>query len=120
MGQRVTSASPSGLHYSAGTAGVIFNCLSLPDTVVMSETVNQFKNRLDKFWSNQDLIYKYKAELTGVGNRSSIGIVSIFAYLSVLYDVDIESSACILSSRYAMLCLGEVVETWKGIEARLA
>jgi len=36
----------------------------------MSETVNQFKNRLDldKFWSNQDLIYNYKAELTGVGN----------------------------------------------------
>jgi len=40
--------------------------------VVMSETVNQFKNRLDKFWSNQDLIYNYKAELTGKGNRSSI------------------------------------------------
>ena len=40
----------------------------------MSEMVfNQFKNRLDKFWSNQDLIYNnYKAELTGVGNRSSI------------------------------------------------
>jgi len=38
----------------------------------MSETVNQFKNRLDKFWSNQDLIYNYKAELTGIGNRSSI------------------------------------------------
>jgi len=46
---------------------------SLPDTVVMSETVNQFKNRLDKFWSNQDLTYNnYKAELTGVSNRSSI------------------------------------------------
>jgi len=25
-------------------------------------------------------------------------------YLSVLYDVDIEASACVLSSRYAMLC----------------
>jgi len=71
----------------------------------MSETVNQFKNRLDKFWSNQDIIYSYKAELTGVGNRSStIIIVSIFTYLSVLYDVDIEASACVLSSRYAMLC----------------
>jgi len=42
---------------------------SLPDTVVMSETVNQFKNRLDKFWAKQDMIYNYKAELTGVGNR---------------------------------------------------
>jgi len=28
----------------------------------------------------------------------------IFTYLSVLYDVDIEASACVLSSRYAMLC----------------
>jgi len=37
----------------------------------MSETVNQFKNKLDKFWSNQDLTYNYKAELTGVGNKSS-------------------------------------------------
>jgi len=30
------------------------------------------------------------------------GSVSIFT--CVLYDVDIEASACILSSRYAMLC----------------
>jgi len=51
------------------------------------------------------MIYNYKAELTGVGNRSStIIIVSIFTYLSVLYDVDIEASACVLSSCYAMLC----------------
>ena len=62
----------------------------------MSEMVNQFKNRFDKFWSNQDLIYNYKAELTGVGNRSSIWIVSIFTYLSVLYDVDIQASAWVL------------------------
>jgi len=45
---------------------------SLPDIVVMSESVNQFKNQLDKFWSNQELIYNYNAELTGVGNRSGI------------------------------------------------
>jgi len=25
-----------------------------------------------KFWSNQDLLYNYKAELTGIGNRSFI------------------------------------------------
>jgi len=37
---------------------------NLPDTVVMSETVNQFKNRLDKFWSNQDLTYNYNASGT--------------------------------------------------------
>jgi len=54
------------------TNRIVNACNSLPDTVVMSETVNQFKNKLDKFWSNQDIIYNYKAELTGVGNRSSI------------------------------------------------
>jgi len=45
---------------------------SLPDIVAMSEKVNQFNNRLHKFWSNQDMIYNYKAELTAVGNRSRI------------------------------------------------
>jgi len=38
----------------------VWNSLPLPDTVVTSETVNQFKNRLDKFWSNQELIYNKK------------------------------------------------------------
>jgi len=63
--------------------------------------LTNFKNRLDKLWSNQDLIYNYKAELTGVSNRSSIRIVSMFTYLSVLYDG--QASACVLSSRYAVL-----------------
>jgi len=31
-----------------------------------------FKNKLDNFWSNQGLIYNYKAELTGIGNKSFI------------------------------------------------
>jgi ribonuclease P/MRP protein subunit RPP40 len=43
---------------------------SLPDRVVLSRSVDQFKNNLDKFWSNQELFYNYKADLTGVGNRS--------------------------------------------------
>jgi len=44
------------------TNRIVYVWNSLPDTVVMSETVNQLKNRLDKFWSNQDIIYNYKAE----------------------------------------------------------
>jgi len=31
-----------------------------------------------------------------------------FSYLSVLYDVDIEASACVLSSRYAMLVQSQI------------
>ena len=38
---------------------------SLPENVVCAESVNSFKNRLDKHWSNQDLFYNYKAEFTG-------------------------------------------------------
>ena len=36
---------------------------SLPENVVSANTVNTFKNRLDKFWSDRDLVYDYKADL---------------------------------------------------------
>ena len=45
---------------------------SLPENVISANTVNTFKNRLDKFWSDQELVYDYKADLTGIGNRSLI------------------------------------------------
>jgi len=32
-------------------------------------------------------------------------------YLIMLYDVDIEASACVLSSRYAMLCYANTTTT---------
>jgi len=35
-------------------------------------TINTFKNRLDKFWSDQDILYDYKADLHGIGNRSVV------------------------------------------------
>ena len=35
---------------------------SHPDHVVLSETVNTFKSRLDKFWQHQDMIYDFQAE----------------------------------------------------------
>ena len=40
--------------------------------VVSEDSVNCFKNRLDKFWSNQDIIYDYQAEIHGTGNRSEV------------------------------------------------
>jgi len=36
--------------------------------------VYTFKNRLDKFWSEQELMYDYKADLTRIGNRSLISM----------------------------------------------
>jgi len=32
---------------------------SLPDSVVMADTVNQFKNRLDKPWAKSAFLYDY-------------------------------------------------------------
>ena len=43
---------------------------SLPNYVVLSDTVNTFKFRLDKFWQHQDVIHDYKAEIRGTGSRS--------------------------------------------------
>jgi len=45
---------------------------SLPGSVISTSTTDPFKNKLDKFWSTQDLLYNYKVELTGIGNRSFI------------------------------------------------
>ena len=45
---------------------------SRPDFVVSAGTTNTFKNRLDKFWSDQDILYDYKADLHGIGNRSVV------------------------------------------------
>ena len=44
---------------------------SLPNVVVVhAESTNIFKSRLDKFWSNQEIIYDYRAEIQGTGSQS--------------------------------------------------
>jgi len=43
---------------------------SLPNNVVTANTTNTFKNRLDKFWEHQDVLYNYRANITGIGNHS--------------------------------------------------
>ena len=41
---------------------------NLPETVVTAPSVNAFKNRLDKHWKNQELLYDdFKATITGSG-----------------------------------------------------
>ena len=58
---------------TANVAAIIVNTWnSLPESVIAAETTNCFMNRLDKFWNNQEMIFNYKAELTGIGNRSNI------------------------------------------------
>jgi len=45
---------------------------SLPVYVVHADSVNCFKSRLDTFWSNQDLVYNFKAKISGTGSRSEV------------------------------------------------
>ena len=40
---------------------------SLPDHVVEADSINKFKSRLDKYWTNQDIVYNYDCDLTGTG-----------------------------------------------------
>jgi len=44
----------------------------LSNYVASADTTNTFKDRLDKFWSNHDVLYDYKADLHGIGNSSVI------------------------------------------------
>ena len=41
---------------------------SLPNDVVEADTVNTFKNRLDKHWYNQDVLFDFNADLIGTGS----------------------------------------------------
>jgi hypothetical protein len=42
---------------------------SLPDSVIKSDTINKFKNALDKHWQNEEFRYNYRAKLSGIGTR---------------------------------------------------
>ena len=53
---------------------------SLPNSVISANNVNTFKNRLDKFWANQELTFDYKSSLTGTENRSFIDSYDIIDF----------------------------------------
>jgi len=67
----------------------------LPNHVVSVDTINTFKNCLDKFWSDQfwsdqfwsdqEVLYDYNADLHGIGNRSLLQycITSIYDSSSI-------------------------------------
>ena len=52
------------------TARIVNTWNSLSELVISAGTTNCFKNSLGKFWINQDLLFDYKTELTGIGNTS--------------------------------------------------
>ena len=70
----------------------------MPEIVISADTTDTFKRRPDKFWQHQDILYDYKVELTGVGNRSQINadniVICTFALLSFrLHKLGIQADA---------------------------
>jgi hypothetical protein len=59
-------------HFFSNRVTSIWN--SLPEEVIVMRTVDSFKNALDKFWSSQEVLYDWKANLAGIGSRSEINI----------------------------------------------
>jgi len=60
-----------GQHDTETTAGQTQQLLNvLSNHVVSADTINTFKNRLDKFWSDQEVLYDYNTDLHGIVNRS--------------------------------------------------
>ena len=49
------------------TVRVISIWNSLPTHVITAISVDSFKNRLDKFWANEEARFDYKANLSGSG-----------------------------------------------------
>ena len=45
---------------------------SLPGDVCDTDNLDQFKTRTDDFWQHQEVLFNYKSELSGTGNRSQI------------------------------------------------
>jgi len=45
---------------------------SLPNYAVHAESTNESKTRLDKFWSNEEIIYDYHAKIQETVSRSVI------------------------------------------------
>jgi len=49
---------------------------SLPDSVVSADTINTFKNRLDRFWKNQEVQFNWKADID-TGSHSQVNVILV-------------------------------------------
>jgi len=60
------------------------------------DTINCFKSRLDKFLTNQDVVYIWEADFTGTGNRSLCSLQRFFLnFASVNRDEDTDTLSCV-------------------------
>lgn len=55
-------------HFFVNRVTCVWN--GLPDFVINAPSINSFKNRLDHFWEDQELLHDWHADISGTGNRS--------------------------------------------------
>ena len=60
---------------TVGVVNIVNIWNSLPNHVVDVNSVNVFKARLDRFWTDQDVKFDFTADLTGTGDRS-VNVIS--------------------------------------------
>jgi len=56
---------------------------------VEADSLNAFKNRLDKYWTNQDVAYDYKSDLKGTG-----GLPVCAVCYNLLFEMRAQRSSC--------------------------
>ena len=61
----------------------------MPDFVVKVDSIDVFKKRLDKYWSYQDFMFDYTAEIAVIGNRSVLTV-----------EIDLSQKFCVYILRY--------------------
>ena len=54
------------------TNSIVYAWNSLPNWIVMANSTNTFKRRLDTHWQDQEIIYDFHAQLQGTGSRSDV------------------------------------------------
>ena len=47
---------------------------TLPDTIVSANTIDTFKVRLDRFWSDQKVKYNWKSDII-TGSQSQVSVI---------------------------------------------
>jgi len=64
---RLVCQIPAGSRHQ-GLFTVVNMWNSLPNEVVEADTINTFKNHLDKYWSNQDIPFNFYPDLIETGS----------------------------------------------------
>jgi len=62
------------MHYNLGkhffSIRIISVWNSLSNIIINVESTNIFKNRLDRFWANQEIKFDWHDDIAGIGSRS--------------------------------------------------